>query len=128
MLSSRLIYSIRAYKEYGFNIFVNTEALNFYDKFVIDNFYVLTIIAYGFIIYLFLSVLNKYIANRADSFYKVIIIVTFLYLFSESLSFNGGLCIFIVLLGSLFYKDKLDSKGQLSHQDGGGADEKTFSK
>ena len=106
LLSNRLIYSVRAYNEYGLNLLANIPALINKDKYIIDNFYILTIISYGIIIYLVLSLICKMFHKKADIYSKIIIIVAFIYLFFEALSFNGGLCIFITLLGYLFYKDK----------------------
>ena len=106
LLSNRLIYSVRAYNEYGLNLLANIPALINKDKYIIDNFYILTIISYGIIIYLVLSLISKMFHKKADIYSKIIIIVAFIYLFFEALSFNGGLCIFITLLGYLFYKDK----------------------
>ncbi len=102
LLSSRLIFSINAYNEYGFNILANLDAISNPSKYIIDNFYILTITSYGIIIYILISLLNKYIGKQINCYFKIIIIIAFLYLFFESLSFNGGLCIFILLLGYLF--------------------------
>ncbi len=106
MLSGRLIHSIRAFDKFGISILAKNGSMNFKQFFIIDNFYVLTIISYGVIIYILLSFLCKYVSKKTCIFYKIIMITSFIYLFSENVCFNGGVCIFICLLGYLFYLNK----------------------
>ena len=104
LLSSRLSYSITAYNYYGLSLFANSKTNNIQDYFIVDNFYVKTIISFGVIVYLSLSILNKVVSKKSDNFYNIIISIGFIYLFCESFVFNAGLCIFILIFGYLFYK------------------------
>lgn len=108
LLSSRLTYSVRAYNYYGFNLLTNTSSINLEQKFIIDNFYIRSVVSYGVIIFLIISIITKMVAKKATSFEKIIIIIMYIYLFCELFAFDCGKTIGMLLLAYLLYRKKGD--------------------
>lgn len=108
LLSGRLSYSAKAYDYYGLHIFGNPDSINIGDKFIVDNFYVRCIVSYGIIIFIIISILSKIATKKATQFEKILIMIMYVYLFSEIFPFDVGKSVIPLMIGYLLYKKESD--------------------
>lgn len=111
LFSNRLAFSISAYKSTGLKIMPHYLNINFFDDYVIDNFYVRCFIGFGIITLLIVGLPNLFLKKGSYRKEKIIGIVSSIYLFFENVTTNIGYAIpFLIIASALFNESQGDEK------------------
>ena len=110
LLSNRLGYSIKAFSVANMHFFPNILPNNFFEYFVIDNFYVRCFIFYGLISLILILIPQLLIPKKGYEKEKKLSILLNIYIFFEAVTMNIGYTPVYIALADIIYNKKNNSK------------------